>query len=213
MDKRRIRRAHTSEHDAIYRMGFDTWGDDSGMESYLDVCRSSQKYARGRWFVLCVGAELVSSALVHDFPAWGSQVVRGIGSLATFPHERGKGLGGELLVQLTSFLAEEEGASIVFLYSDIDKRFYEKRGYRPLDVCHQQHAGSVVMAWLRPEVGVHTLYRRGRRSNPVILLNLRTPPDKLTRQTAFGSHSPCRRALGRKRHRRRLDRGYSPCCT
>lgn len=146
----RFRLAQASENEKIYLMGFDTWGDEEGLDSYLNACRSSKKYAQGRWFVLCEKGEPVCSALAHDFPSWGKEVVRGIGSLATIPDERERGFGGELLESLTSFLARVESASVIFLYSDIDTQFYEKRGYRALDQRYQNHTGSTAMAWVRP---------------------------------------------------------------
>ncbi len=143
-----FRRADTAEHEKIFRMGFDVWSDGMPLEAYITACHGSRKYARGRWYVLCVDGEPVSSALVHDFPAWGDHVVRGVGSLATRPDKRKQGLAGGLLDELTSFLARAENASVTFLYSDIDSGFYAKRGYVALDARYQRYPEAVMMVSL-----------------------------------------------------------------
>lgn len=147
-----FRPAHREEMDDIFRMGFDVWGRGKDLESYLRECRSSKKYARGRWYVLAADGALASSALVFDLPAWGDLVVRGIGSMATFPNRRGQGFAGELLERLMSLLSEGENASLIFLHSDIAPGFYEKRGFFQLAAGRQRHSGSVAMAWQKPEL-------------------------------------------------------------
>lgn len=147
-------------------MGFDTWGGGMPLAKYLAACHSSQKYARGRWYVLCVDGEPVASALVHDFPAWGSHVVRGVGSVATLPDKRRQGLAGTLLEQLTSFLAQTENTSIILLYSDINSNFYAKRGYLALDARHQRYPGSVMMAWFRAGTPKRILDENAERLPP-----------------------------------------------
>ncbi len=73
------------------------------------------------------------------------------------------GLAGALLDELTSFLARAENASVTFLYSDIDRGFYAKRGYVALDARYQRHPGSVMMVWLRPGVPARILEENAER--------------------------------------------------
>lgn len=161
-----IRPARKSELADIYRMGFDTWGRGRTLESYLKTCHSSKKYAGGRWIVLCSDDTPTSSALVHDFPAWGELVIRGIGSMATFPDKRRHGFGTRLLEQLTGFLAEQEDASVIFLYADIGPHFYEKRGFRPLEKRHQHQPGSVIMSWQSPKCSKNIFNEYEKRIPP-----------------------------------------------
>ena len=156
-------RARPEEYDAVYRMGFDAWGEGLDLNGFLDVCRASPKYAGGRWFVVREGAEPVSSVLVHDFAAWDGYAVRGIGSLATCPARRCSGAGGALLEHVTRLLVSQEEAGVVFLYSDIDSIFYEKRGFQVLADRDQRHRPSQLMACFCPTLDMSFVDRNVHR--------------------------------------------------
>ena len=143
-------RARPEEYDAVYGMGFDVWGEGLEFDAFIGHCRESPKYARGRWFVAREGTEPVSSLLVHDFDAWEGDPVRGIGSLATQVDRRRTGAGGALLDHVPRLLISEEKAGVVFLYSDIDRSYYEKRGFQVLAEPHQRYQPSVAMACFSP---------------------------------------------------------------
>ena len=131
-------------------MGRDAWGQKQSAQAYLRDCRSSLKYAKGRWFVLTEDDPPVSSALVHDIADWDGLVVRGIGSMATAPGRRRQRFGGSLLKRLIAFLRGEEKAKIILLYADIAPEFYARRGFRALDARQQSRPGSLAMAWTAP---------------------------------------------------------------
>lgn len=61
-----FRPAIPADMDRIYMMGFDAWGEGSNQDDYLSGCRSSPKYAQGKWFVLEHDQELLSSLIVYS---------------------------------------------------------------------------------------------------------------------------------------------------
>lgn len=50
---KKIREAATKE-DMIesYKMGYDVWGDNLPYEEYITMCQASNKYKKGKWYVL-----------------------------------------------------------------------------------------------------------------------------------------------------------------
>lgn len=136
-----FRPARPEDLDAVYSMGFDVWGNGLVFEDYLTECRNSKKYRQGRWFVM-ENAELglCASLTVYEL---GDRTL-GIGSIATRPDLRGRGFASALLTKALSRL-DREGASRIFLYSDIAHTFYERFGFQALDRKHQSPPGSVCM--------------------------------------------------------------------
>ena len=119
--------------DDIYLMGYDAWGDGETQAEYLNICSSSPKYARGRWYVLANGDErLVSSLITYKL----APDVFGLGSIATLPGLRRQGLAARLIEGVLHAM-KDEGAKAVFLFSDIDPQYYEKLGFTPL--CDSWH--------------------------------------------------------------------------
>ena len=136
-----IHSARPSEYDAIYQMGFDTWGDGQPLEVYLDGCRSSPKYQQGSWYVLKNEHGVICSSLIRY--RLGERTC-GIGSIATPPQLRKKGFASALVAAaLKQF--EGEGFQRVFLFSDIDPKFYERFGFIPLPLRFQHYKDSVCM--------------------------------------------------------------------
>ena len=128
--KMQIRTACRHELDTIYLMGFDVWGEGLSRDEYLAGCQSSKKYQSGVWYVLVVDEKPVSSLIVYSDLFGLGQGCFGIGSLATDPAMRGKGVGSQLLRGVTEKLLNAPEAIATFLHADIDHHYYEKLGYQ-----------------------------------------------------------------------------------
>ncbi|UTM56216.1 GNAT family N-acetyltransferase [Photobacterium sp. CCB-ST2H9] len=149
--KVRVRKATEKDLDMIYRMGYDTWGNRESWRSYLCQCRKSSKYQSGCWYVLVVEDRLVASLLVHADHFGLEMNCRGIGSVATFPEERGQGFASLLVDKVVRMLLMKEHIDTVLLHCDIDFRFYENLGFHRLLQSHcmyrtklsKQYAGPI----------------------------------------------------------------------
>ncbi len=64
------RAASISEINQVFMMGFDVWGGNCSEHEYLELCRNSQKYEQGTWYVLSRENELVSSLIEYQ-NCWG----------------------------------------------------------------------------------------------------------------------------------------------
>lgn len=137
----KVRQASASEHEAIFMMGFDAWGDGATEAVYLERCRSSRHYHAGTWYVLAGDRGPVSSLIVYD-RGWRLPAnCHGIGSVATTPEQRGHGYASRLVTTVTRQL-HAAGVEGVYLHADIDAAFYEAIGYRP--VRRDQRPGNSV---------------------------------------------------------------------
>lgn len=137
------RLARPEEHEQIHLLGYDTWGDGAELGEYLEECRTSSKYARGRWFVLPDTKGRVVSALLVSVLGEG---VAGVGSVATMPSLRRRGFAAQLLRDVLERIVDE-GFSTVFLFADVDPRIYESVGFQALPERFQQREGSTLMSW------------------------------------------------------------------
>lgn len=135
-----VRDASSNELDEVYLMGEDVWSEGTPREQYLEGCRNSPKYQSGIFKVLTDGKNLLSSLITYDLK---DQKI-GIGSIATPKSERKKGYGSEITSAVTESCFKS-GAKHVFLYSDIDAKFYEKIGFQQLPDSFQKYPGSVCM--------------------------------------------------------------------
>lgn len=136
-----VRTAAPEEFDQIYRMGFDAWSNGTSMETYLEQCRTSPKYRKGRWFVLSDGRELLSSLIVYDF---GGEKF-GIGSIATPKEKRKNGHASTLVRAVIESLERDTPGAVTFLYSDIDSKFYGKFGFVALRPEGQRYQTTTCM--------------------------------------------------------------------
>lgn len=82
---RKIREAIKEDMIEIYKMGFDVWGDNQAYEEYITICQDSNKYKKGKWYVLEATdtKQLLSSLIVYELNLSEDQIVKGIGSIAT----------------------------------------------------------------------------------------------------------------------------------
>ena len=130
------------EMNALYLSGFDAWNEGRSIETFLADCRKSQKYAQGKWYVLAdENDQLVSKLIVYPM----GPANFGIGTFATPPKLRGKGLGSILLQGVLKSL-HQEGARVIFLFSDISPEYYERFGFKRLPDGFQKAPHSVLMA-------------------------------------------------------------------
>ena len=106
----RVRKAIPEDFEGIFLMGSDAWGEDTPLESYLNDCRSSEKYQLGQWYVLSVEERLVSSLIVYENCFNIPEGWRGIGSVATDSECRRQGYASELIHTVSSEL-KHAGAS------------------------------------------------------------------------------------------------------
>ena len=136
-----VRDASSSELDEIYLMGEDVWSEGTPRDQYLEGCRNSPKYQSGKFKVLTDGKNLLSSLITYDL----KDHKIGIGSIATPKQQRKKGYGSEITSAVTESCFNS-GAKHVFLYSDIDAKFYEKLGFHALPDHFQKYPGQYV--WL-----------------------------------------------------------------
>ena len=136
-----MRIAKFDELDQIYSMGFDVWSDGGSYQSYLEKCRASPKYQKGEWFVSEKDGALCASLLLHSFGAGAY----GIGSIATYLHERKKGHASSLIAGVVDYLRDSRRAQVVYLYSDIEPSFYQKFGFEQLPSKLQNYLPSLGM--------------------------------------------------------------------
>ena len=141
-----IRTAAASDLDAIYRMGYDAWGDGRTLEDYLAACRASKKYAAGVWWVHPQDDGMLASALLtHEIPLPTGAPAIGLGSIATAPDMRGQGHASRLIREVLSRHEHAAGTEVFFLFSDIAPKFYERFGFVALRPCPLK-LSSILMA-------------------------------------------------------------------
>ena len=136
-----IRKALPKDMDGVFLMGKDAWGKGEKDSEYLASCRNSSKYKEGEWFLLEDEERgAVSSLIVYGL----SKDTAGIGSIATTPEKRGNGCAAKLIGNVVEAL-DRGGMRVVFLFSDIAPRYYERFGFAALPPDYQKHPGSVCM--------------------------------------------------------------------
>ncbi|MFS0781678.1 GNAT family N-acetyltransferase [Bacillus sp. 1P06AnD] len=142
-----IREATICDMEAVYLMGYDAWGDNRQINEYLDMCRQSTKYQRGQWFVLECSetGNLLSSLIVYDLTQQEGRIHKGIGSIATAPPERCKGLAATLLKGVMERMESAHQDALFFLYSDIGTDYYCKLGFKVLDDHNQKYKSHICM--------------------------------------------------------------------
>lgn len=142
LNKIEVLKALPDEHDQIYMMGYDTWSEGSTKSDYLNLCQNSPKYKKGQWYVLKDGDQLLSSLIVYKI----EENIFGLGSVSTPAFLRKKGYASKLISRIIELLENDLNASAMFLYSDIDSKFYEKFGFLELPQVHQRYKETSCMA-------------------------------------------------------------------
>lgn len=133
-------KAISSEFEQIYMMGFDVWAD--GLEAdYLNECKISPKYKKGTWYVLKENDQLVSSLIVYNL----GENIFGIGSIATAKDLRKKGYASKLITDVINQIETDSEKVTIFLYSDIDSKFYERFKFFALPALAQRYKTTTCM--------------------------------------------------------------------
>lgn len=144
----KIRRAMPSEFDRIYMMGYDVWSDGNSENDYLYSCQTSPKYNKGSWYILDDGSQLLSSLIVYDF----GESKFGIGSIGTLAILRGRGYASRLITGVIAEIENRSEGAILFLYSDIEPKFYEKFDFVKLPEAGQRYITTICMAEERTSI-------------------------------------------------------------
>ncbi|MEY9976788.1 GNAT family N-acetyltransferase [Lysinibacillus sp. RC79] len=144
---KKIREATKEDMIEIYKMGYDVWGDNLPYEEYITLCQASNKYKKGKWYVLEATdtKQLLSSLIVYELNLSEDQIVKGIGSIATPLYLRKKGYASLLVKETINKLEQEENCNNFFLYSDIGIEFYKGLGFIVLPNDSQKYKDSVCM--------------------------------------------------------------------
>ncbi|WP_271814604.1 GNAT family N-acetyltransferase [Clostridium beijerinckii] len=149
-----LREAEEKDFEIIYMMGYDAWGDGLSKPDYLLNCKSSIKYANGKWYVLENDDKVLSSSLlIHNLNHLNCGTgleIRGIGSISTPIHLRRKGYGSNLIEKTISYINRDIPIDIWFLYSDIGADFYNKLKFEALPNNFQKRTSSLLMAYCQP---------------------------------------------------------------
>ena len=141
MENRLSRKAHQSELDQIYMMGFDVWAEGA-CEDYLTACRSSPKYKRGTWYVLeTENGHLITSLIVYAL----APDQFGIGSIATPKHLRRQGNASQLISDVIRQIEQASPGATIFLYADIGPDFYERFNFARLPPHAQRYGTTTCM--------------------------------------------------------------------
>jgi predicted acetyltransferase len=151
-----LREAKEKDFEIIYMMGYDVLGDGLSKSDYLLTCKSSVKYANGKWYVLENDDKvLLSSLLIHNLNHlnYGTGLeIRGIGSIATQLHLRGQGYGSNIIEKTMLYINRDIPIDIWFLYSDIGTDFYNKHKFQELSNKFQKCTSSLLMANCQPNI-------------------------------------------------------------
>ncbi len=140
-----IRTAAASDREAIYRLGYDAWGEGLELDGYLAACRASPKYAAGAWWVLAHEDGFIESALLaHEIPLPSGAPAIGLGSIATAPELRGQGHASRLIAEVIRRYEATAATEVFFLFADISPAFYERFGFAPVQPCPKKPA-SILM--------------------------------------------------------------------
>jgi ribosomal protein S18 acetylase RimI-like enzyme len=131
MEAINIRLAEANELDTLYMMGYSAWSDGAPIPTYLDACRTSEKYKLGKWYLLAEGKDLLSSLIVYSSAFDIPPGYCGIGSIATVADQRNNGHASRLINAVCAQL-EEEKVKGVYLHTDIGVSFYERLGFHAL---------------------------------------------------------------------------------
>ena len=143
----RMRPAVTADMDAVYMMGFDAFAEGLAVEVYLAGCRAAPKYRLGRWFVLEVEGQVVSSLICYEGQFGLAARAVGLGSVATAVTARRRGHASALIAAVVAEHRKRGDVDAFFLHSDIDPEMYRKLGFRTVhgsETCMALTAGDAV---------------------------------------------------------------------
>ena len=143
-----FREARASEREMLFREGYSVWSRGRTYEQYCAENRREDKH--GMRYVIEDNGEIVCSLIMLRLRPFTGKTTCGIGSVVTHGGYGGRGYATTLV---ENCLATVDGqCALVFLYSDIDPKFYERFGFKTLPGHLQKKKGSVCMARCNDEI-------------------------------------------------------------
>jgi predicted N-acetyltransferase YhbS len=115
---------------AIYMMGFDVWGGEWTETQYVTCCHASAKYSKGTWH--CArdsNGELAASAITYRLGVDLRESVIGVGSLATEPGRRHRGIASIFLRTLLREYEAQHDVDAFLLFADRETTLYARAGF------------------------------------------------------------------------------------
>ncbi|TGA99002.1 N-acetyltransferase [Sporolactobacillus shoreae] len=133
-----IRKADIDELNAVYMMGYDSWGKGLSKDDYIKLCHQSPKYPTGTWFILEEEGKLLSSLIIYHL----NNSLIGIGSVATAVDVRKQGNATILLKKIIDLFPK---GTVFCLYSDVEPKIYERIGFKSVAEENQPYHDTVLM--------------------------------------------------------------------
>jgi len=136
-----FRQALPQEINFIFNEGYKEWSKNRTFEQYCTDNAKEDVY--GTRYVLDVNNEIVSSLIILKLKDIVGKKAFGIGSVLTPKIHTCKGYATELLKNYT----QEKEDSFIFLFSDINPKFYKSFDFRILPSKFQRYEKSVCMVY------------------------------------------------------------------
>ncbi len=156
-----IREARKDEIPELLKEGYEVWNKGRSFDKYYTD--NSKEDGYGVRYVVEEHKILVCSLIVLKLHTIGDYAVYGIGSVLTKSEFTGKGYATLLLKNCLENIIEKN--RYVFLYSEINKSFYERLGFRALPKPLQKDGKALCMANCSDELWKE-LVRRDKRIIP-----------------------------------------------
>lgn len=136
-----FRQSNKEEIDQLLSEGYKVWSKDRAFEQYCAENRKEDDF--GTRYVIEDNGVIVSSLILLSLKSINSKNVYGIGSVLTPSAYKHKGYATALLKNCMQQISID--TSLVFLYSEIDRAFYERYNFRVLPPDLQKDADSICM--------------------------------------------------------------------
>ncbi|SMF20953.1 GNAT family N-acetyltransferase [Pseudobacteriovorax antillogorgiicola] len=139
-----IRAANQSELASVFATVHEAWPHHEDLNTHVSRRLASPQHQYATWYVVKIKDRIAASlgAYPMSFQA-GGRVINGIaiGAVFTVKSQRKQGLAFKLIEQV-HLRAQEQGATVSLLFSDISPAYYEKLGYHQVPMFHGQEAAT-----------------------------------------------------------------------
>lgn len=142
-----FRQALKEETMSLFEEGYKEWQKGRTFEQYC--ADNGKEDAYGTRYVVEDGGVAVSSLILLRLKEMKNKKAYGIGSVLTPKIYAGKGYASFLLKNCIKLIEDED--CLLFLFSDIDPKFYEKFKFRALPASLQKYKKSVFMVYCSDE--------------------------------------------------------------
>ncbi|MDF2800764.1 MAG: hypothetical protein K0S61_667 [Anaerocolumna sp.] len=136
-----IRKVRQDEIPELFLEGYKVWNKGRSFDKYC--ADNSKEDGYGVRYVVEENNNIISSLILLKLNKIGEYAVYGIGSVLTKSDFVGKGYATLLLKYSLQKITEKN--RYVFLYSEINKKFYERLHFRPLPERLQKDGKAVCM--------------------------------------------------------------------